>query len=144
MKKSTPFYIFIIIFLAFLEFLVIEISSLIMFLADHTKKGDLSIGLVTEKAIDILQHPISAMSKLIAENNPIFYVGSAALIISTLIVLFKTPKEKQDWEAETKNQTHGSARYATNSEIFIPGRIEKVSKKQMLKQFKKSLKKGND
>ncbi|MEC0434427.1 hypothetical protein P8832_09665 [Bacillus subtilis] len=143
MKKTTPFYIFIVIFWAFLELIVIEISSLLIFLADHKKKGDLSIDLIKEKAIDIFQHPISTISQLISENNPLFYIGSLALIIYMLFVVFKTPKDKQDWEAETKNQTHGSARYAEDREIFIPGRIEKISHKQMLQQFKESLKKGN-
>lgn len=142
MSKRLPFILLILMFGLILELAVMVVASLIPFIADNT--GALSLDLIKEEAINVLLHPIATMQNLITTNNPIFYIGTIALIIYILVIILKNPEKKSEWEPETKNTTHGGARYARYNEIFVPNHINAVSEKQLLTNFKKSLQKDDD
>jgi len=128
--------IFIALISLFLELLVIQVSYLLPFIGEN--KDKLSMDILKNEVLTILQHPIETISSLIADNNPLFYIGTFAVIIYTIVVFLRNP-DKKGWEAETENTTHGGARYARMNEIFVPNQIKGYSKKQLLEEFKKSL-----
>lgn len=130
------FKIFVLFMCLLLEMIVIQISNLLPFIGEN--KSRLSVDMLKDEAINTFQHPINVIGNLIADNNPLFYIGTIAVIIYTIVVFVRNP-EKEGWEAETKNTTHGAARYARPSEIFIPNQIKGFSKKQLLDEFKRSL-----
>lgn len=144
MGKKIPFISLIIILGLFLEYIIIEIASLLPFIGNLKKEGNLNFPLVKEETLNILKNPFSTISDLIASNNPLFYIGSIAVVIYILVVMFKNPFKHKEWEAETHNTTHGGARYARPSEVFIPNQIKGCSSRQLLEQFKTSLRRNGD
>ena len=138
-KKSLPLYFLVVIVALILEYLVIEIASLLPYIGEQQKNGTLSIEWLKEEAYNIFMNPIATITNLISENNPLFFIGTAAVAIYAVVVIFKS-KKKTGWEAETENTTHGGARYARASEIYQPSELNGFSKQQLLSQFKASLK----
>ncbi|KKE78669.1 hypothetical protein DTX80_17835 [Bacilli bacterium] len=134
MKYFLKFFIVIISLL--LEMVVIQVSHLLPFIGEN--KSTLNLEMLKGEALFVLQHPIDTISSLVSDNNPLFYIGTIAVIIYTIVVFVKNP-DKKGWEAEIENTTHGGARYARTNEIFIPNQIKGFSKKQLLEEFKNSL-----
>jgi len=128
--------IFIVLTSLMLELVIIQISYLLPFMGENKK--DLSLDMLKNEALNVLQHPIETISILISDNNPLFYIGTIGVIIYTIAVFVKNP-DKKGWEAETENTTHGGARYARVNEIYVPNQLKGCTKKQLLEEFKKSL-----
>lgn len=140
MSKKLPLILFALFTGVLLQLVVLEIASLLPFVGEN--KENLSGELLKDEALNILQHPISTIRSLIAENNPLFYLGTVAVVIYMFVISLRTPP-KTGWEAETENTTHGAARYAYAREIFIPSQLKSANKKELLEQFKKSLMEGD-
>lgn|SRR5699024_1828863 len=128
--------LFIVLTSLMLELVIIQISYLLPFMGENKK--DLSLDMLKNEALNVLQHPIETISILISDNNPLFYIGTIGVIIYTIAVFVKNP-DKKGWEAETENTTHGGARYARVNEIYVPNQLKGCTKKQLLEEFKKSL-----
>ena len=135
MKKRSV--ILILITTLILEEIVLQVSHLLTFIGE--KKTNLTINMIKDESIYILTHPIEITKKLIDSNNPLFYIGTLGMLIYMIVLFVKSP-EKGDWKAETKQTTHGSARYARPNEIYVPSEIKGYSKKMLFNEFKKTLK----
>lgn len=141
MSKKLPLVLFAIFTGVILEYVVLEIAALLPFIGEN--KSILSGDLLKVEALNIFQHPISTISTLIAEKNPLFFIGTGVVIIYMCVITLRTPAEK-GWKAETENTTHGGARYAYSREIFIASQLKGANKKELLEQFKDSLKDGDN
>lgn len=75
----------------------------------------------------------------IAERNKLFIIGTVIAFIYAL-VLNKGRLKSDGWETENRNTYHGSARWATPSEIFDKQNFMKQPKNNVLSEFEQSLK----
>lgn len=140
MSKKLPLIFFALFTGVILQYVVLEIATLLPFLGEN--KANLNVDMLKEKALSILQHPITTIKALIEEKNPLFFIGTGAVVIYMFVISLKKPRDTE-WKAETENTTHGGARYAYGSEIFVPKQLNGANKKELLEQFKKSLTEGD-
>ncbi|WP_077324104.1 hypothetical protein [Virgibacillus siamensis] len=131
--------LFILVF-TFLFLIVLQISTLIPFIANHT--DSLSVELIKDQSLTILLHPIETMQILVNANNPLFWALIAAAFLYAIFVSYRLGKSKEGWEVDAKEQSHGSARFATSKELFNNGEFNGCSTKETFKEFLQSLDDG--
>lgn len=123
--------------LALFELIVINIAGILPFLAAH--KANISgapfMAFVTEN----LMNPIGTSTNMIEKKNPLFFIGSAAVIVLAVFMVFFTKGGKGKYELADKYGVHGSSRFAQNHEIFTHGETVEVPAKQLMQDLETSM-----
>lgn len=131
--------IWIVFSFLFLEMLVIAIVYLVTLLNTYNVVELLT----TDHLINSYKHLLTNIPQTIkdytAERNKLFMIGTVIAFIYAL-VLNKGRLKSDGWETENRNTYHGSARWATPSEIFDKQNFIKQPKNNVLSEFEQSLK----
>ena len=121
------------------EWCLIVVTQLIMTLSEF--KLSLTTTILLETVKETLLHPFQTIQTLIETNNPLFLMGTIGLLLYCASVQIKlaSKEKKEGWEADERNQYHGSARWAREKEIFDGKNYLAQSKQEILKNFTASL-----
>jgi hypothetical protein len=123
--------------LVLLELLVINIAGILPFIASH--KANLSHAPYMEFITGNLQHPIESSTHMIEEKNPLFFLGSGAVVLFSFYATFFMKGGKGKYELADKYGVHGSSRFAQRHEIFKQGETVGVPAKQLMKDLEASM-----
>jgi len=130
--------IYFFIAFTFITYLSLTVSAMLPLIAEN--KTNLSADFLQDGLIRIAAHPINTIKLLIQTKNPLFIgLESFAFVYSIIISLKGVKRTKQGWEVDPHEQSHGSARFAKPSEIFIKDEFISGSKKQVFEELKASL-----
>ncbi|PED29436.1 hypothetical protein CON13_25235 [Bacillus cereus] len=124
------------VLLVILELFVINIASLLPFLAAN--KANVSQAPSMDFIIQNVLHPISQSNSLIADKNPLFILGSAAVGLAIYVAFFMKGS-KGKYELADKYGVHSSSRFAHKHEIFKQGETVAVAPKQFIKDIEASI-----
>ena len=131
--------IWIVFSFLFLEMLVIAIVYLVTLLNTYNVVELLTTDQLINSYKHLLTNIPQTIKDYISERNVIFIIGSIIALVYSL-VLNKGKLKKDGWETENRNTYHGSARWATPSEIFDKQNFIKQPKNNVLSEFEQSLK----
>ncbi|MBT2733994.1 hypothetical protein [Bacillus sp. ISL-7] len=123
--------------LILLELIVINISGILPFIAAH--QDNLSDAPYFEFITDNLLHPIENSTHMIEEKNPLFFLGSGAVILLYFYAVFFMKGAKGKYQLADKYGVHGSSRFAHKHEIFKHGETVRVPIKQLMKDLEASM-----
>jgi len=123
--------------LALFELIVINIAGILPFLAAH--KANISSAPLMAFVIENLMNPIGTSTSLIEKKNPLFFIGSGAVIVLSVFMVFFTKGGKGTYELADKYGVHGSSRFAQRSEIFTYGETVVVPAKQLMQDLDASM-----
>ncbi|MBT2728235.1 hypothetical protein J7E63_14945 [Bacillus sp. ISL-75] len=123
--------------LILLELIVINIAGILPFIAAH--RDNLSDAPYFEFITDNLLHPIENSTLMIEEKNPLFFLGSGAVILLSFYATFFMKGAKGKYQLADKYGVHGSSRFAHKHEIFKQGEIVGVPVNQLMKDLEASL-----
>ncbi|MBV7508891.1 hypothetical protein KW850_27185 [Bacillus sp. sid0103] len=126
-----------IFLLALLELVVINIAGILPFVAAHKENisGAPYMGFITEN----LLHPIESSTLMIEEKNPLFFLGSVAVVLLSFYAAFFMKGAKGKYQLADKYGVHGSSRFAHKHEIFKHGETVGVPDKQLMKDLEASM-----
>ena len=118
---------------------LVVLTQLILTLSEF--KLSLTTTILLETVKETLLHPFQTIQTLIETKNPLFIMGTVGLFIYCASVQIKlaSKEKKEGWEADERNQYHGSARWAREKEIFDGKNYLAQSKQEILKNFTASL-----
>lgn len=118
---------------------LVVITQLILTLSEFKLSVTTTILLETVK--ETLLHPFQNIQTLIATNNPLFIMGTIGLFLYCASVQIKlaSKEKKEGWEADERNQYHGSARWAREKEIFDGKNYLAQTKQEILNNFTASI-----
>lgn len=120
-----------------LVYLVQSIAYVLELLSNTEKEEKLDVfSNLGEHIIYCLIHPITTISELIANKSVVFLV---LVIIVTIFLLYIVIKQFLSNEDNTSNQnykiakhgSHGSAKFATDTELFNKNHYKKVKEKDI-------------
>lgn len=131
--------IWIVFSFLFLEMLVIAIVYLVTLLNTYNVVELLTTDHLINSYKHLLTNIPQTIKDYIAERNKLFMIGTVIAFIYAL-VLNKGRLKSDGWETENRNTYHGSARWATPSEIFDKQNFIKQPKNNVLSEFEQSLK----
>lgn len=131
--------IWIVFSFLFLEMLVIAIVYLVTLLNTYNVVELLTTDQLINSYKHLLTNIPQTIKDYIAERNKLFMIGTVIAFIYAL-VLNKGRLKSDGWETENRNTYHGSARWATPSEIFDKQNFIKQPKNNVLSEFEQSLK----
>ncbi|MGE7907627.1 hypothetical protein ACQKNS_25025 [Peribacillus sp. NPDC094092] len=123
--------------LALFELIVINLAGILPFLAAH--KANISSAPFMDFVIENLMSPIGTSTSMIEKKNPLFFIGSGAVIILSVFMVFFTKGGKGTYELADKYGVHGSSRFAQKSEIFKRGETVEVPAKQLMQDLDASM-----
>ena len=126
-----------IILIMILELLVINVAGLFPFLAVH--KADISGAPFIDFIMGNLLHPIEKSTIMIKEKNPLFYLGSGAVMVLAIYVSFFMKSGKGRYELADSYGVHGSSRFAKRQEIFKQGETINVPVNQLMNDLEASM-----
>jgi uncharacterized membrane protein len=89
--------------------------------------------------IENLMNPIGTSTSMIEKKNPLFFIGSAAVIVLAVFMVFFTNGGKGKYELADKYGVHGSSRFAQKHEIFTYGETVEVPAKQLMQDLDTSM-----
>jgi len=123
--------------LVLLELIVINIAGILPFIAAH--KGNISgapyVDYITENSL----HPIDSSTLMIEEKNPLFFIGSGAVVCFSVYAVFFMKGSKGKYQLADRYGVHGSSRFAHKHEIFKHGETVAVPVKQLMKDLEASM-----
>ena len=121
------------------EWCLLVVTQLIMTFS--TFKLTMTNTILLESIKETVLHPIQEIQTLIETKNPLFIMGTIALFLYCAYVQIKLvmKEKKEGWEADERNQYHGSARWGREKEIFDGKNYLAQSKQDILKKFTASL-----
>lgn len=137
MKKISIKIFITIIIMALLETCVLSLSEITL-LMSQLKIENLKPQIIYNGLQYGLKHPIILVKTLKNAKNPIFIIGTGAVVIFSLYVLYKLTNKK-DYRLATDYAVHGSSRYANNKEIFVENETVGVTINDMIKDLKMSM-----
>ncbi|KQU25918.1 hypothetical protein ASG65_15060 [Bacillus sp. Leaf13] len=123
--------------LAIFELIVINIAGILPFLAAH--KTNISSAPFMDFVTENLMNPIGTSTSMIEKKNPLFFIGSAAVIVLAVFMVFFAKGGKGKYELADKYGVYGSSRFAQKHEIFTPGETVEVPAKQLLQDLEMSI-----
>ncbi|SIS01853.1 hypothetical protein SAMN05878482_10979 [Peribacillus simplex] len=123
--------------LALFELIVINIAGILPFLAAH--KANISSAPFMDFVIENLMNPIGTSTSMIEKKNPLFFIGSGAVIVLSVFMVFFTKGGKGKYELADKYGVHGSSRFAQKHEIFTYGETVEVPIKQLMQDLDASM-----
>lgn len=123
--------------LVLLELIVINIAGIVPFIAAH--KANLSGAPYFEFLTDNLLHPIASSTLMIEEKNPLFFLGSVAVVLLSFYATFFMKGAKGKYQLADKYGVHGSSRFAHKHEIFKQGETVGVPVNQLMKDLEASM-----
>jgi hypothetical protein len=123
--------------LVLLEIIVINIAGILPFIAAH--KANISGAPYMEFITKNLLHPIEKATLMIEEKNPLFCLGSVAVVLLAFYAAFFMKGAKGKYQLADKYGVHGSSRFAHKHEIFKPGETVGVPVHQLMKDLEASM-----
>lgn len=123
--------------LVLLEMIVINIAGILPFIAAH--KSNISGAPYMEFITKNLLHPIEIATLMIKEKNPLFFLGSGAVVLLTFYATFFMKGAKGKYQLADKYGVHGSSRFAHRHEIFKQGETVGVPVNQLMKDLEASM-----
>ena len=123
--------------LTLFELIVINLAGILPFLAAH--KANISSAPFMDFVIENLMNPIGTSTSMIEKKNPLFFIGSGAVIVLSVFMVFFTKGGKGKYELADKYGVHGSSRFAQKSEIFKHGETVEVPAKQLMQDLDASM-----
>ncbi|MFF2853470.1 hypothetical protein [Peribacillus sp. NPDC058002] len=123
--------------LAIFELIVINIAGILPFLAAH--QANISGAPLMAFIMENLMNPIGTSTSMIEKKNPLFFMGSAAVIVLAVCMVFFTKGDKGKYELADKYSVHGSSRFAQKHEIFMHGEMVEVPAKQLMQDLDASM-----
>lgn len=121
------------------EWCLIVVAELIMTFSEF--KLSLTTTTLLETVKETILHPFQSIQTLIETKNPLFIMGTIGLFLycASIQIKLASKEKKEGWEADERNQYHGSARWAREKEIFDGKNYLAQSKQEILKNFTDSL-----
>ncbi|SDQ02560.1 hypothetical protein LHA31_12205 (plasmid) [Carnobacterium viridans] len=121
------------------EWCLVVVTQLIMTFSEF--KLSLTTTILLETVKETLLHPFQTIQILIETKNPLFIMGTIGLLLycASIQIKLASKEKKEGWEADERNQYHGSARWAREKEIFDGKNYLAQSKQEILKNFTASL-----
>ena len=126
-----------ILFIMILELIVINVAGLLPFLAVH--KENISGAPYIDFVIENLLHPFEKSTIMIQEKNPLFFLGSGAVVVVAIYTVFFMKSGKGKYELADTYGVHGSSRFAKKQEIFKQGETIEVPVNQLMKDLEASM-----
>lgn len=126
-----------VLLLVLLELIVINIAGILPFIALH--KTNISGAPYIEFITENLLHPIEKATHMVEEKNPLFYLGSAAVILLSFYVTFFMKGAKGKYQLADRYGVHGSSRFAHKHELFKQGETVGVPVNQFMKDLEASM-----
>jgi hypothetical protein len=126
-----------IFLLVLLELAVINIAGILPFIVAH--KANISGAPYMDFITENLMHPIGSSTLMIEEKNPLFFLGSGAVILFSFYAAFIMKGGKGKYQLADKYGVHGSSRFAHKHEIFKQDEIVGVPDKQLMKDLEASM-----
>ncbi|MGE7687147.1 hypothetical protein [Peribacillus simplex] len=123
--------------LAIFELIVINIAGILPFLAAH--KANISSAPFMDFVTENLMNPIGTSTSMIEKKNPLFFIGSGAVIVLAVFMVFFAKGGKGKYELADKYGVHGSSRFAQKHEIFTYGETVEVPAKQLMQDLDASM-----
>ncbi|MDM5291848.1 hypothetical protein QUF81_00895 [Peribacillus simplex] len=123
--------------LALFELIVINIAGILPFLAAH--QANISSAPFMDFVTENLINPIGTSTTMIEKKNPLFFIGSGAVIVLAVFMVFFAKGGKGKYELADKYGVHGSSRFAQKHEIFTHGETVEVSAKQLMQDLETSM-----
>jgi len=123
--------------LVLLELIVINIAGILPFIAVH--KGNISGAPYMDFIIENSLRPIESSARMIEEKNPLFFLGSGAVVCFSVYVVFFMKGPKGKYQLADKYGVHGSSRFAHKHEIFKQGETVGVPVKQLMRDLEASM-----
>ncbi|MFJ7512713.1 hypothetical protein ACIQW7_25195 [Peribacillus simplex] len=123
--------------LAIFELIVINIAGILPFLAAH--QANISGAPLMAFVIENLMNPIGTSISMIEKKNPLFFLGSFAVVVLAVFLVFFTNGGKGKYELADKYGVHGSSRFAQKHEIFTHGETVEVPAKQLMQDLDASM-----
>jgi hypothetical protein len=120
-----------------LELIVINVAGILPFLAAY--KANISSAPYMEFLIKNLLHPIEKATLMIEEKNPLFFLGSGAVVLLSFYATFFMKGAKGKYQLADKYGVHGSSRFAYKNEIFEQGETVSVPVNQIMKDLESSM-----
>jgi hypothetical protein len=120
-----------------LELIVINVAGILPFIAEH--KANISSAPYIEFLIENLLHPFEKTILMIEEKNPLFFLGSGAVILFSFYASFLMKGAKGKYQLADKYGVHGSSRFAYKHEIFTQGETIGVAVNQLMKDLESSI-----
>jgi len=137
MTKLGVRLLLIIFLFAILEMIVINIAGLLPLLAVH--KENISDTPFISFVMGNFLHPFEVSTSMIEEKNPLFFIGSSAVIVFAIYVIFFMKGTKGKYELADRYGVHGSSKFAARHEIFKQGETIHVPAKQLMKDLEASM-----
>lgn len=137
MKKISIKIFITLIIMALLETCVLSLSE-ITFLMSQLKIEHLKPPIIYNGLENGLKHPITLIKTLKNAKNPIFIIGTGAVVLFSLYVFYKLTTKK-DYKLATDYAVHGSSRYASNKEIFVEKETVAIPIGNMMKDLEMSM-----
>lgn len=123
--------------MALLETCVLSLSE-ITFLMSQLKIQNLKPQVIYNGLGNGFKHPIILIKTLKDARNPIFILGTGAVVLFSLYVFYKLTNKK-DYKLATDYAVHGSSRYASNKEIFVQNETVAIPISDMMKDLEMSI-----
>ncbi|MFE4708822.1 hypothetical protein [Peribacillus simplex] len=123
--------------LAIFELIVINIAGILPFLAAH--QANISGAPLRAFVMENLMNPIGTSTSMIEKKNPLFFMGSGAVTVLAVFMVFFTKGGKGKYELADKYGVHGSSRFAQKHEIFTYGETVEVPAKQLMHDLDTSM-----
>jgi hypothetical protein len=120
-----------------LELIVINVAGILPFIAAY--KANISSAPYMEFLIENLLHPMEKATLMIEEKNPLFFLGSGAVVLLSFYVTFFIKGAKGKYQLADKYGVHGSSRFAYKNEIFKQGETVNVPVNQLMKDLEASM-----
>lgn len=136
-KSLLKKFIWIVITILFLEAILLMALEALFILPEY--KLDITGDIVIQEITAMFKNLPNVIQAYWQEKNPFFILGTAAILIYSL-VLHKGKSKKEGWDTEEKNAYHGSARWGTATDIFDKKNFQKQSKRDIQSEFMKSIK----
>ncbi|WP_239733826.1 hypothetical protein [Mammaliicoccus sp. M-M49] len=103
---------------------------------------------ITQLFIPPAKHPISTIFKFVSEQNTVFFVIGGIATIICIYILIKQLFENKDGNEKNqdykiaKHGSHGSAKFAEDSELFSEGHYKKMKENDITNYVYNSLDKS--
>jgi len=140
-KKILKKVLWIIITFLILELLLLSALEAVSVIIEY--RLNISTDLIFSELSSMFQNLPSVVSNYWQERNPLFIIGTITIFIYTLI-LHKGKFKKEGWETYENSGYHGSAHWGRNKEIIDNKNFISKSKKNVEKDFLKSLERGQN
>lgn len=131
----------IIITFLILELLLLSALEAVSVLTEY--RLNISADLIFSELGTMFQNIFSVINNYWQERNPLFIIGTIAILIYTLI-LHKGKFKKEGWETYENNAYHGSAHWGKNNEIVDKKNFISKTDKDIEKEFLNSLERSKN